>query len=237
MKIALASARLIDRDMPYNRKQIERYAREAKAAGAGLVCFGETFLQGFNCFDWDFEADRHMAVGTDSEIFRDICALSAELQTDILFGFAELAGEAIYSSAALVGEGRIKHLYRRISKGWKEYRRTDGHYREGDCTLSFVYGGRKFLIGLCGDLWDYPERFRAEEDVLLWPVYISYPPEEWEGGIRQEYAEQAAKCCGKVLMVNCMAEGDAYGGAFFFRDGAVQAQLPVGREGLLIVEV
>ncbi len=30
MKIALASARLIDRDMPYNRKQIERYAREAK---------------------------------------------------------------------------------------------------------------------------------------------------------------------------------------------------------------
>lgn len=237
MKIALASAMLIDRDIHHNLKQIKRYAAEAKAAGAALVCFGETFLQGFNCFDWNFETDRHMAVSTDSEAFWAICALSAELQIDILFGFAESAEDAIYSSAALLGEGRIRHLYRRISKGWKEYRQTDHHYREGTSPRPFAYDGRKFLIGLCGDLWDYPERFRAQEDVLLWPVYISYPPEEWESGIRQEYAEQAAKCCGKVLMVNCMAEGDAYGGAFFFRDGAVQAQVPVGREGLLIVEV
>mgnify|MGYP001036140441 CR=1 FL=1 len=40
----------------------------------------------------------------------------------------------------------------------------------------------------------------------------------------------AAKYCGKVLMVNCMAEGDAYSGAFFFQGGAVQAELPMGQE-------
>lgn len=237
MKIALASARQIDRRISYNLQQIERYAKEAEEAGAGLVCFGETFLQGFNCFDWNFETDRHMAESTDSEVFQNIRTLSGRLKIDILLGFAESAGNAIYSSAALVGEDGIRHLYRRISRGWKEYRRTDGHYREGDCVRTFAYDGREFLIGLCGDLWDYPQRFCLGEDVLLWPVYISFSPKEWEAGIRQEYAEQAAKCCGKVLMVNCMAEGDAYGGAFYFQDGAVQAELPMGQEGLLVVEV
>lgn len=236
MKIALASAKQIDKRVSYNLQQIEQYAKEAKEAGAGLVCFGETFLQGFNCLEWEFKTDKDMAVSTDSEVFRSICTLSARLEIDILFGFVESAGDVIYSSAALVGEGRIRHLYRRVSKGWKEYWRTDRHYREGDCVRTFSYDGREFLIGLCGDLWDYPERFRLGEDVLLWPVYISYSPEEWEGGVRQEYAEQAAKCCGKVLMVNCMAEGDAYGGAFFFQDGNVQAELPVGSIGLPAVE-
>ena len=42
MKIALASAKQIDKRVSYNLQQIEQYAKEAKEAGAGLVCFGET---------------------------------------------------------------------------------------------------------------------------------------------------------------------------------------------------
>ena len=41
MKIALASAQIIDRDIKYNLSQMERYMKEAKAMGADLVCFGE----------------------------------------------------------------------------------------------------------------------------------------------------------------------------------------------------
>lgn len=44
MKIALASARIVDRDINYNLTQMERYMKEAKANSADLVCFGESFL-------------------------------------------------------------------------------------------------------------------------------------------------------------------------------------------------
>ena len=48
MKIALASARIVDRDIKYNLSRMEHYMTEAKGSGADLVCFGEAFLQGFN---------------------------------------------------------------------------------------------------------------------------------------------------------------------------------------------
>ena len=62
MKIALASARIVDRDINYNLSQMERYMKEAKAMGADLVCFGEAFLQGFNALSWQYEEDKKIAV-------------------------------------------------------------------------------------------------------------------------------------------------------------------------------
>ena len=61
MKIALASARIIDRDIHYNLSQMERYMREAKENGTDLVCFGEAFLQGFNALTWQYEEDKKIA--------------------------------------------------------------------------------------------------------------------------------------------------------------------------------
>jgi hypothetical protein len=40
-----------------------------------------------------------------------------------------------------------KHLYRRVSKGWKEYWRTDSHYREGDMGLFHENGDFALEIG------------------------------------------------------------------------------------------
>lgn len=237
MKIALAAARQIDRDIEWNLGRMKRFMELAKADGADLVCFGETFLQGFDCFDWEFEQDRQMAVTLVSEPIRRIAHLTRELDLDVMFGFAELAGESIYSSAVLIAAGQVKQLYRRISRGWKEYSRTDEHYREGEEVPVFEYRGRKFSIGLCGDLWDHPERFALEEDVLLWPVYISYTPQQWESGVREEYAHQAAKCCSKTLLVNCVCDGDASGGAAYFEDGKTVSALPMGGEGILMVEI
>ena len=62
MKIALASARTVDRDIAHNLSQLERYTKEAKAAGADLVCFGEAFLQGFNALSWQYEIDKTIAL-------------------------------------------------------------------------------------------------------------------------------------------------------------------------------
>lgn len=237
MKIALAAARQVNRHLTFNLAQMERFMRMAKEKNGDLVCFGETFLQGFDCFDWSFAQDRNMAVGLDSDAFRQICRLTERIGIDVLFGFAELDGDVIYSSAALIAGGKLHQRYRRISRGWKEYWHTDEHYQEGVSMPLFWYRGRRCAIGLCGDLWDHPERFALGEDILFWPVYISYPPQEWENGVKEEYAAQAKLCSGRTLLINCVSVGDAYGGAVFFENGKITAELPMGEEGLLMVEI
>lgn len=237
MKIALASARIVNRDIQYNLSQMERYMVDAQKEGAELVCFGETFLQGFDSLSWRFERDQKMAISTGSSVFAEICHMSTKHGIDVMFGYVELDGNSLYSSCALISNGKLHHNYRRISKGWKEYTKTDGHYREGDTVEVFIYKGKKCVIGLCGDLWDYPERFNLGEDLLLWPVYVSWTAEEWENGGKAEYAEQAGKCCPKTLYINSICESDAFGGAAFFEKGAVRKELPINKEGLLLIEI
>lgn len=237
MKIALASAKIVDRDIDRNLAEMEKYTAEASAKGAELVCFGEAFLQGFNALSWSFESDRKIAVSADSGIFRRICELTVKYGTDVLLGYNELDGDKIYSSCALISKGALYHNYRRISRGWKEYWKTDDHYREGGLVEPFDYRGMKCVIGLCGDLWEYPERFALGEDMLIWPVYVDWTKEEWYGGGREEYAEQANLCCKHVLYVNSFGDDGPLGGAMHFTDGSVREELPIGNEGLLIVEL
>lgn len=237
MKIALASARIVDRDIKHNLAQMERYVKKAKAEGAELVCFGEAFLQGFNALSWKYEEDKEIALTTSSSVFAKIKKLTKEEGVDVLFGYNELEGESIYSSCALICNGEIIFNYRRISKGWKEYSKTDEHYKEGLSVEVFNYKNKKCAIGLCGDIWDYPERFALAEDILFWPVYVCWTKEEWESGGKIEYAEQAKLCCENTLYINSICDGDAFGGAIHFVDGKIQKELPIFHDGLLYVTI
>ena len=237
MRIALASARIVNRDVKFNLSQMEHYMIKAKKNGAELICFGETFLQGFDSLSWFFEKDQTIAISTDSNVFTELCHMSAKYAIDVLFGYVELEGDSLYSSCALISSGKLHHNYRRISKGWKEYTKTDEHYQEGDTVEVFHYKGKKCVIALCGDLWDYPERFDLGEDLLFWPVYVDWTVEEWENGTKVEYAKQAGKCCPNTLYINSICECDALGGAACFEKGKVKKELPMNSEGLLFVEV
>ena len=243
MKVGLASVRLWDGEAERNLAAMEKAAREAEAKGADLCCFGESALQGFNCLCWDFETDRNTCVSVDSPLFRRICAMSREIGIDLLFGFMERDGDALYSSCALVADGSLLRLYRRVSRGWKEFTRTDSHYREGEEIRTFRYRGLTCMIALCGDLWDDTAPLFAdrEPDLLLWPVYVCYTPEEWEEGVGREYAEKAAAFSSVTLFVNSICEHDgqpdAYGGCSVFLDGRIDACLPMGEEGILIADV
>ena len=210
---------------------------DAQKGNAELVCFGETFLQGFDALSWCFENDKAIAISTDSIVFAEICQMSLNHKIDVLFGYIELDCDSLYSSCALISGGKLHHNYRRISKGWKEYTKTDEHYREGDTVEVFHYKGKKCVIGLCGDLWDYPERFDLGEDLLFWPVYVSWTVKEWENGTKDEYAKQANKCCSSALYINSICEGDALGGAAFFEKGTIRKELPISNEGLLFIEI
>jgi len=245
VKIALASAPVINRDIDYNLNIILR-TMEGLSGHADLVLFGESVLQGFDCLTWDYEADRQMALGLDDPRIAEICETAKENEIAVSFGFIERLDETLYSSQLVIdAAGEIVHNFHRVSVGWKEYWHTDEHYREGERFEVFPFGGKRMAIALCGDLWTdgRPEEMRAlNADVVLWPIWCDYKAEEWNGSINQEYAEQAALCGDCVLLVNPFcndpdAEDSASGGASHYACGRIVAAEAAGSSGVLIVEV
>ena len=70
MKIALASAPVINRNIEFNLQEMID-AIEDCSGKTDLVLFGESVMQGFDSLCWDYETDRMMAVSvTDAPIRR-----------------------------------------------------------------------------------------------------------------------------------------------------------------------
>ena len=236
MRIGLASLRCVNGDITHNISQIERALRETQGK-ADLICFGEAFLQGFDSLCWEYEKDQHLAVELSSEPVNLLRRLTVQYGTALLTGYIEKEQDCLYSSCVVLADGEIVHNYRRISRGWKEYTKTDAHYREGSTTGEFTLYGKKIMPALCGDLWDCPERF-VTEHLLIWPVYVNYSIGDWEDGVLDEYAMQAAQAAKDTLMVNPIDHDPvSHGGSFRFRNGSVEERIPFDSEQILIVDV
>ena len=236
MRIGLVSCRCLNRDIGFNLEKI-RNAMERCQGKADLLCFPEAFLQGFDALFWDYEKDRGIALEISSETIAQLQKWSVQYGTALCVGYIERDQEKLYSSCAVIAEGEIIHNYRRISKGWKEYSKTDAHYCEGTETGSFFLHGKEMSVALCGDLWDFPERFRSDH-LLLWPVFVDYTADEWIREEIAEYAAQAALASDDVLMINPLSsDPPCHGGSFHFHRGTVQAKLPFDAEDILFTDI
>ena len=236
MRIGLVSYRCENRNIPFNMGRIEQAMKRAEGK-ADLLCFGEAFLQGFDALCWDYETDQSTALELSSETILQLRDWTVRYGVSLVTGYIEKDREKLYSSCVVISDGKIIHNYRRISKGWKEYTITDGHYCEGTEAGSFTLHGKDFSLALCGDLWDFPDKFRTE-NLLIWPVYVNYTPDEWNSGVLDEYATQAALAAKDVLMINPLDnEPENHGGSFHFHDRQVAARLPFDKEEILIVSI
>ena len=235
MRIGLVSYRCKNRDTAFNIGQIE-LAMERSVGKVDLLCFGEAFIQGFDALCWDYEKDKLIAIEQSSETFAQLQRLTIKYGISLLTGYIEKEEDRLYSSCVVISNGQIIHNYRRISKGWKEFTKTDSHYCEGMETGPFCLDGKEMVIALCGDLWDFPERFKTDK-LLIWPVYVNFSLDEWNGGIVEEYASQAALAADNTLMINPIDDNPVnHGGSFYFCKGTVAARIPFDREDILIVD-
>ena len=238
MKIALASYLFKDGDIDFNLSQIKKALSSAKGK-ADIVCFGESFLQGFDALSWNFDKDKDIAISQNSPVMQKICDLTLQFGVDLLLGYIERDEEALFSSCAVIQDGKIIHNYRRVSKGWKQFDITDFHYQEGKEIKPFFYRGKEFLLAICGDLWDFPERFKTN-CIVLWSVFCDFEEEHYEE-FEKEYAEQAAKVADDVLMINSLSDGyevnSVRGGTFHFCRGKIKAQTANAKEDMLFVEL
>ena len=244
MRIALAALGFVNGDTPRNLQTI--LTLMAQYAGqADLVLFGEAFLQGFDAANFEPAHDRSVALTlVDPDILR-IREAARQHCIAVSFGFIEQDEPLFYSAQLTIDQsGVIANHYRRVSPGWK-LPHAGAEYREGEGFSAFTLFGKRCVLGLCGDLW-YEENIaairRLAPDVVLWPVYTDYSADEWNATEKLEYAEQAGRLGADVLYVNPVrldrsSDENAFGGAAHFLGGQIAADLPAGREGVLIVEL
>lgn len=102
--------------------------------------------------------------------------------------------------------------------------------------MEFLYQGQRFMLTLCGDMWDFPEKFRTT-GILIWLVYVNVTIEEWQL-YEPEYAGQAFLAANHTLIVNSISKKPvSHGGAFIFTGGKIEDKLPYDVEDIMIVEV
>ena len=236
MKIGLVQYEFKNIDIQFNLAQIEK-AIVCSSGEVDLLCFGESFLQGFDSLSWDYAEDKNVAISQYSPEMEKVCKWSKEYDVALLVGYFEQDNESIYSSCAFINDGIVEHNYRRMSLGWKESSKTDYHYKEGESVVKFSFKGNDFEIALCGDLWDVTwERFKTDA-IVLWPVYVNFSLEEWQDE-EKEYAEQASNIANRVLMVNPLSDNPiSHGGTFVFKEGIILSKLQYDVEDILIVEL
>lgn len=151
MKLSLAVSKFINADIEYNLAKIkEAYQRNDDV---DMVCFAESFLQGFDALDFNFEHDKRIAISQDDLIIKELCRMTKGENRALSFGYFELCLGKIYSSYMTIFDGEIINNYRRITKTWKDYRYCDEHYDEGKEIREFHFMGHDFMIALCGDLF------------------------------------------------------------------------------------
>lgn len=237
MKIGLVSYKFNNGEIEYNIKKIEKAIISANGK-ADLLCFGETFLQGFDSLSWNYEIDKNIAITKDSFIMDKLKNLSEKYNIDLGIGYIEREREQIFSSFVVIEKGKIIHNYRRITKNWKEYSITDEHYCEGKISETFIYKNTEFKIALCGDMWICPEKFKIN-GILLWPVYCNFSKDEWENTEQSDYAKQSKLVSDNVLLVNSITKDEpiSIGGAYYFKNGKIEKSLELNKEDILIVEI
>ena len=69
MKIGLVSYEFNNGKIEYNIEKIEKAIISANGK-ADLLCFGETFLQGFDSLSWNYEIDKSIAITKESVIIK-----------------------------------------------------------------------------------------------------------------------------------------------------------------------
>jgi len=249
VKAALVVNRVLF-DIGANLATSLKMANEAADAGADLVLFPEAALTGLiNNDDPSHDLSLGQAIpGPATEV---LAGLTRERRIWLGIGILEREGGRLYDSAVLLTpDGEIGLKYRRITPQWHGRTADPSIYRQGTelSKLETSLGTFAFLI--CGDLFDDEliQRVRVlRPDWLLFPFARCFDDgscdqRRWEREEKPMYVQRARLTGSTTLMTNYLAEGNllrgGFGGAMVVSsDGTVVDSLPLGKVGILLVDL
>jgi NAD+ synthase (glutamine-hydrolysing) len=147
LRIALAQINTTVGDIDANAAKIGEWIGRAREAGAGMVVFPEQALGGYPAEDlWLKEHFLRASRRALDELAADVSGIAA------LVGFAELDA-AVHNSLAVVGDGRVQAIYRKIllpNYGVFDERR---YFEPGRTPALIQAGGALVGLSVCEDIW------------------------------------------------------------------------------------
>jgi N-carbamoylputrescine amidase len=234
-----------------NLQRLAGLAQEAARQGADLALFAEAAVTGLVNND-DPDHDLPLGEPIPGPSTDCLAALCRDLRLWLGFGLLERDGDCLYDSAVLLDpRGAIALTYRRNQPQWHGRDADPRVYRQGSDVgkATTPFGTVAFL--LCGDLFDDGIAGRLRDirpNWLLFPFARcfgdgSVDQRRWDTEELPEYLARVRLVGVPTLMVNYLGSasipGDnSFGGAFAVSaTGEVVASLPLGREGMLLVDL
>jgi N-carbamoylputrescine amidase len=226
-------------------------ADEAADAGADLILFPEAAATGLANND-DPQHDLPLAEPVPGPITARLAAMARRARAYLAAGILERHGPRLYDSAVLLDpRGRLALHYRRIQPQWHGRGADPRVYRQGRDVASAATPLGTLSILICGDLFDdaIVARVRAlAPDALLFPFARnfsdgSFDQAKWDREEEAAYAARATAAGCTTLMANVLEDPTltgwpSFGGAMAVSpDGEVLARWPLGRPGVLLVDV
>ena len=152
LRIALAQINVTVGDLAGNVNRILTAAREARAAGATVVCAPELAIPGYPPEDLLLKP---AFVSDNLRALDDLRRASAELSgVTIITGFVDRTHD-LYNAAAIIREGRLAGVYHKQCLPNYGVFDEDRYFSAGRETPTFTIDGAHVGVSICEDIW-YP---------------------------------------------------------------------------------
>ncbi len=239
LRIALAQVNITVGDLDGNVQKILQYTQEAKEKGAHIVAFPELAVPGYPPEDLLLKP-QFIEENVDA-----LYHLAAQVQgITVVVGYVD-ASDDIYNAAAIIHDGEVKGIYRKIFLPNYGVFDENRYFQQGRETPVFVINGAVVGINICEDIW------YAEGPVLAQclgggaEVIINISGSPFHVGKRafreRMLSVRASDNCAIVAYANLVGGQDELvfdGGSMVFDEtGHLLAQAKIFHEDLLVLDL
>lgn len=148
LRIAVAQINFVVGDLEGNAAKIKKYISRAQGSDSDMVCFPELALTGYPPEDLlikpNFIQDNIIQLKGIVKFTKDITAI---------VGFVDKDTNGIYNAAAVIYNGRIKGVYRKIYLPNYGVFDEVRYFKQGNHAGVFNYKGIIFGVNICEDIW------------------------------------------------------------------------------------
>ncbi|MGB9149930.1 MAG: NAD+ synthase [Burkholderiales bacterium] len=214
MIIAIAQLNCIVGDLAGNAEKIFAAAERAKTMGARVMVTPELSIAGYP------PEDLLLRDSFIRDCAQTIQALAKKInKINVLVGFPLMQDGARYNAAAVLGDGKIKAIYRKFHLPNYNVFDEERYFEPHDEPCVFDVDGVRFGINICEDVWLPGPAARAQQagaEILL--VLNASPYHIGKGQVRYDVVrERISECHIPIVFANLVGGQDELvfdGGSF-----------------------
>ena len=238
-RVALAQVNPTVGDLDGNVRTIVERIDEAVRAGADLAAFPELCITGYPPEDLLLKP---AFVQRSREALETVVARSAGIT--VVAGFPERDGDKLYNAAAVIHDGRLIDIYRKVHLPNYAVFDEERYFASGARCPVYRSGGVSFGVNVCEDIWFEagPTNVQAAAGAGVIVNINGSPYHRLKRDERHRMLSARARDNGvAICYVNMVGGQDELvfdgGSVVFGPDGSPRAESPLFDEDLLLVDL